>query len=122
MPVAQQHTLVQASGEGSVQARCQVLGLARSSFYCQPCGESAQNLFLVRLLDEEFPQHNFKGVLGLRDHLRLAGHAVNEMRVRRLVRLLGHEPVYPKPRLSVPGPGHHALPVPATGPPSHGPE
>ena len=105
MPVAQQRALVQASGEGSVQARCQALGLARSSFYYQPCGESAQNLFLMRLLDEEFTQHNFKGVLGLRDHLRLAGHAVNEKRVRRLVRLMGHEPVYPKPRLSVPGQG-----------------
>ena len=30
----------------------------------------------MRLLDEEFTDHNFKGVLGLRDHLRLAGHAV----------------------------------------------
>ena len=54
MPVAQQRALVQASGEGSVQARCQALGLARSSFYYQPRGESAQNLFLMRLLDEEF--------------------------------------------------------------------
>ncbi|MEJ7662991.1 MAG: hypothetical protein WKG07_27275 [Hymenobacter sp.] len=61
-----------------MQARCQALGLARSSFYYQPCGESADNLKLMRLLDEEFTQHNFKGVLGLRDHLRLAGHTVNE--------------------------------------------
>ena len=57
----------------------------------------------MRLLDEEFTDHNFKGVLGLRDHLQLAGHVINEKRVRRLVRLMGHEPVYPKPRLSVTG-------------------
>ena len=106
MSVAQQRTLVaQADPGSSVQERCQVLGLARSSFYYQPRGESADNLELMRLLDEEFTDHNFKGVLGLRDHLRLAGHAVNEKRVRRLVRLMGHEPVYPKPRLSVPGQG-----------------
>ena len=105
MCVAQQRALVQASGEGSVQARCQALGLARSSFYYQPCGESAYNLELMRLLDEEFTDYHFKGVLGLRDHLRLAGHAVNEKRVQRLVRLMGHEPVYPKPRLRVPGQG-----------------
>ena len=49
--------------------------------------------------------HNFKGVLGLRDHLRLLGHQVNEKRVRRLMRLMGHEPVYPKLRLSVSGQG-----------------
>ncbi len=121
MCVARQRALVQASGKGSVQARCQALGLARSSFYYQPCGESAYNLALMRLLDEEFTDHNFKGVLGLRDHLRLAGHAVNEKRVRRLVRLMGHEPVYAKPRLSVPGQGVTSYPYllrerPATAP------
>ena len=63
----------------------------------------------MRLLDEEFTLHNFKGVLGLRDHLRdhlrLADHAVNEKRGRWLVRRMGHEPVYSKSRLSVPGQG-----------------
>ena len=123
MPVAQQRALVQAAdpADGSVTARCQALGLARSSFYYQPRGESARNLELMRLLDEEFTDHNFKGVLGLRDHLRLAGHVVNEKRVRRLVRLMGHEPVYPKPRLSVPGQGVTPYPYllrdrPATAP------
>lgn len=121
MSTAQQRALVQANGEGSVQARCQALGLARSSFYYQPRGESAENLLLMRLLDEEFTRHNFKGVLGLRDHLRLAGYIVNEKRVRRLVRLMGHEPVYPKPRLSVTGQGVIPYPYllrdrPATAP------
>ena len=123
MSTAQQRALVQSpdpSG-GSVTARCQALGLARSSFYYQPRGESAYNLDLMRLLDEEFTDHNFKGVLGLRDHLRLAGHAVNAKRVRRLVRLMGHEAVYPKPRLSVPGQGVTPYPYllgdrPATAP------
>lgn len=59
----------------------------------------------MRLLAEKFTLHNFKGVRGLRDHLRLAGYVVNEKRVRRLVSLMGHEPVYLKPRLSVPGQG-----------------
>lgn len=81
------------------------MGLSRSSFYYQPCGESAGNRELMRLLDEEFMQHNFQGVFGLRDHLRLAGHLVNKKRGRRLVRLMGHEPVYPRPRLSTPGQG-----------------
>ena len=123
MSTAQQRALVQAPDPAgsSVAARCQALGLARSSFYYQPRGESAYNLDLMRLLDEEFTDHNFKGVLGLRDHLRLAGHAVNAKRVRRLVRLMSHEPVYPKPRLSVPGQGVTPYPYllrdrPATAP------
>lgn len=124
MSVTQQRALVAATAGSSVQARCQALGLARSSFYYQPCGESAYNLELMRLLDEEFTQHHFKGVLGLRDHLRLAGYAVNEKRVRRPVRrpvrLMGHAPVCPKPRLSVPGQGITPYPYLAAGPASDG--
>ena len=122
MSTAQQRTLVsQANPASSVHARCRALGLARSSFYYRPCGESADNLELLRLLDAEFTQHNFKGALGLRDHLRLAGHVVNEKRTRRRVRLMGHEPVYPKPRLSVPEQGVTPYPYllrdrPATAP------
>ena len=75
----------------------------------------------MRLLDEEFTDHNFKGVLSLRDHLRLAGHAVNAKRVRHLVRLMGHEPIYPKLRLYIPGQGVTPYPYllrdrPATAP------
>ena len=55
MSVAQQRALVsQANPASSVRARCQALGLARSSFYYQPRGESTYNLELMRLLDEEF--------------------------------------------------------------------
>ncbi|SHL95772.1 putative transposase [Hymenobacter psychrotolerans DSM 18569] len=105
MSRAAQRVLVQASAEGSVAARCQAVGLARSSYYYRPCGESAFNLQLMRLLDEEYTRHSFKGVLGMRDHLRLHGHPVNEKRIRRLLRLMGLQAVYPKPRLSAPGEG-----------------
>ena len=63
------------------------------------------SLKLMRLLDEEFTRHDFKGVRGLTQYLRLAGYLVKEKRVRRLMRLMGHEPVYPKPRFTVPGQG-----------------
>lgn len=123
MSTAQQRQLAQVADPagGSVSARCQVLGLARSSFYYQPKAESALNLVLMRLLDEEFTRHNFKGVRGLRDHLHLAGYLVNEKRVRRLVRLMGHEPVYPKPRLSAPGQGVTPYPYLLRGRPATAP-
>ncbi|MGI4740523.1 MAG: IS3 family transposase [Janthinobacterium lividum] len=120
---SQRRQLVQAADptSSSVVARCQALGLSRSSFYYHPKAKSALNLKIIRLHDEEFTLHNFKGVQGLRDHQRLAGYLVNEKRVRRLVRLMGHEPVYPKPRLSVPGQGFTPYPYllrerPATAP------
>ena len=90
---------------GSVASLCQALGLSRSSFYYQPKGESALNMKVMRLVNEEFILHNFRGVRGLRGHLHLTGYLVNAKRVRRLVHLMGYEPVYPKSRPSVPGQG-----------------
>ena len=92
MAVAQQQALVQAAdpADDSVAVRCQAIGLARSSFFYQPRGESTRNLELMRLLDEEFTDHNFKGMLDMRDHLRLAGDAVNAKRVRHLVCRMDH--------------------------------
>ena len=86
-----------------MQARCQALGLVRSSFFYQPCGESAHILARMRLSNEGFTDHHFKDVPSLRDHLRRADHAGHATRVRRLVRLMGHEPVYPSCGWSYPG-------------------
>lgn len=64
--VAEQRALVQAGTAGSVVARCQAVGLARSGYY-RSRGETALNLQLMRLLDGEYTRHSFKGVLGMRD-------------------------------------------------------
>jgi putative transposase len=74
MNVAAQRALVHSGPEGSVQARCQAVGLSRSSYYYRPRGETPLNLQLMRLLDEEYTRHSFKGVLGMRDYLRLQGY------------------------------------------------
>ena len=68
MSTVQQRLLVQAADPASsaVGARCQVPGLARSSFYYQPKAETALNLTRLRLLDEEFTRHNVKGARAFR--------------------------------------------------------
>lgn len=110
MTVAAKRHAVATYDQGSISARCQSIGLARSSFYYRPKGESALNLELMRLMDEEFTNHCFHGVLGMRDFLRLEGYWVNEKRVRRLMGLMGLEAVAPKPNLSKPAPGHKVYP------------
>src|SRR5579859_2783846 len=57
----------------------------------------------MRLLDEQDTKTPFYGVERMTAWLRQQGHAVNPKRVRRLLRLMGLEALYPKPRLSVPG-------------------
>jgi len=85
----------------SVARQCQLLGLARSSYYYAAVPESAENLRYLRLLDEEYTRHPFYGVAKMTFWLQQLGHAVGPKRVRRLLRQMGLMAVYPKPRLSL---------------------
>jgi putative transposase len=57
----------------------------------------------MRLLDEQYTHTPFYGVERMTVWLRQQGYAVNPKRVRRLLRIMGLEALYPKPRLSLPG-------------------
>ncbi len=94
----------------SIHRHCQLAGLARSSFYYQVAGESPENLFYLRLLDEQYTRTPFYGVPRLTHWLRQQGYPVNHKRVERLMRVLGIEAIYPKTRLSQPGLDHRAYP------------
>jgi putative transposase len=87
-----------------------LIGLSRASLYYEPTEESAENLLLMRLLDEQYTRTPFYGVLKMTALLRGDGHLVNCKRVRRLLRLMGLEAIYPKPRLSLAAPGHQIYP------------
>jgi putative transposase len=94
----------------SVRRQCELLGLNRSSLYYEPAEESAENLRLMRLLDEQYTACPFYGSRRLTAWLMQQGEAVNRKRVQRLLRIMGLEAIYPKPRLSVPGRGHRIYP------------
>ena len=64
----------------------------------------------MRLLDEQYTRTPFYGVRKMVWWLDEQGYPVNPKRVRRLMRLMGLEAIYPKPRLSVPAPGHKIYP------------
>nr|WP_083194195.1 IS3 family transposase [Leisingera sp. JC1] len=86
--------------------QCKLLSIPRSSFYYQPKGETALNLALMRLIDEQFLETPFFGVRQMTWHLRNEGHLVNEKRIRRLMRLMGLMPIYQKPNTSKAAKGH----------------
>jgi putative transposase len=89
--------------EISIFRQCELLGLPRSSFYYKPAGESEFNLFLMRIIDEQYTLTPFYGVPKMTGLLRIQGHPVGPKRVRRLMRLMGLEAIYPKPKLSKKG-------------------
>jgi putative transposase len=64
----------------------------------------------MRLLDEEYTRHPFYGVRRMHLYLVEQGYNVNPKRVRRLLREMGLEAIYPKPRLSNPESGHRIYP------------
>jgi putative transposase len=94
----------------SVRRQCELLGLNRSSLYYVAAAESAENLRLMRLLDEEYTRHPFYGSRRMTVWLEGQGESVNRKRVQRLLRMMGLEAIYPKRRLSVAGRGHRIYP------------
>ena len=99
----------------SVRRQCELLGLSRSSLYYEPAGETAENLRLMRLIDEQYTARPFYGSRRMTIWLSEQGEEVNRKRVQRLMRVMGLEAIYPKPRLSLAGRGASDLPVPAAG-------
>jgi putative transposase len=84
----------------SIQRQCELLGLSRSTYYYEPCGESPENLLYMNLIDRQYLRTPFYGVSRMTAWLRQEGYPVNEKRVRRLMRLMDLHAIYPKPRLS----------------------
>lgn len=64
----------------------------------------------MRRIDEQYTRTPFYGVRKITDWLRKGGHDVNPKRIRRLMREMGLEAIYGKPRLSDPAAGHRIYP------------
>lgn len=84
----------------SISRQCELLGLARSSWYYQAVPETAENLALLRLIDEEYTRHPFFGSRRMVVMMEEQGYNVNRKRIQRLMSILGIEAIYPKPNLS----------------------
>jgi putative transposase len=84
--------------------------LSRSSLYYEPGGEAAEDLRLMRRIDEQYTARPFYGSRRMTIWLNEQGEEVNRKRVQRLMRVMGLEAIYPKPRLSLAGKGHRIYP------------
>ena len=96
--------------EPSISRQCQLLSLSRSSFYYKPVPISTEDLELMRQIDEIHLAYPFYGSRKIRDELWAKGYDVGRDRVRRLMRRMGIEALYVKPRLSLAHPAHVKYP------------
>lgn len=87
----------------SVLRQCQLIGLSRSSYYYKPVAVGAQELALRAALDRAYTCWPFYGSRRLTWALQQDGFAVGRKRVQGLMRDMGLEALYPKPRLSLSG-------------------
>ena len=94
----------------SLVRQCALVGIARSSFYYRPSGESEANLRLMRTMDELHLNCPWYGSRQMARALRRMGHRVGRKRVRRLMRVMGLRSVAPRPNTSRRAPGHRVYP------------
>ncbi len=96
--------------QASLSLQCRLLGLCRSALYYRPREPDGGELALMRRMDELYMAHPFYGSRQMSRHLRREGHAAGRDRVRRLMRKMGLEAIYRKPRCSQPHPEHRVHP------------
>ena len=93
-----------------VTRQAEVLNLCRSSVYYQPRPVSAEDLAIMRRIDQLHLDFPFAGSRMLRDLLRAEGVKIGRCRVITLMRRMGIEALYRRPSTSKPAPGHQIFP------------
>jgi putative transposase len=94
----------------SIRRPCELIGLHRATLYHVPATASAFNLQLMRLIDEQYTKTPFDGWPRMTAHMRRLGLPVNHTRVQRLMRTMGLQAIYPKPRTSAAARDHKLYP------------
>jgi putative transposase len=95
-----------------IYRQCELLSLSRSGLYYKRKGETEYNELLMKLIDKQYVETPFYGIDKMTEWLRRQGHHVNHKRVRRLMRQMGLEALYPhrKRFLSMPDKQHKIYP------------
>jgi putative transposase len=99
-----------------VTRQCELVAISRSSVYYRPAEVDDETLALMRRIDEQYLRTPFYGSRRMAAWLRDQGYAVGRNRVRRLMRRMGLQALYQRPRTSRPAPDHTAWTGPADGP------
>ncbi|MBA3324101.1 MAG: IS3 family transposase [Rhodobacteraceae bacterium] len=103
-------TMIDRSHELPLTGQAKVLGISRGSVYYLARPTSDADLVLMRRIDELHLEHPFAGSRMLRDMLKAEGREVGRRHVATLMRKMGVEAIYRRPKTSKPGPGHRIYP------------
>jgi putative transposase len=98
------------NGKISVRRQCDLLEINRSSLFYTKADEDARDLELMTLIDKQFLKTPYYGSRRMTQFLRKEGFLVNRKRIQRLMRLMGIEAIYTKPKTSKPSKEHKIYP------------
>lgn len=85
----------------SINQQCKMLGVHRSGIYYTPAQASEPDLQVMRLMDAMYLEDPTRGTRRYSADLRLAGHFIGRDKVRSLMRIMGIEALYCRPRTTV---------------------
>ena len=93
-----------------ISRQAAVLSISRGCVYYKPRPASAEDLLLMRRIDELHLDYPFAGSRMLRDMLHREGVAIGRRHVATLMKRMGIEALYRRPNTSRPAPGHKIFP------------
>ena len=102
--------MIDRDHELPISKQAKLLDISRGSVYYRPKPISARNQMLMNRIDRLHLELPFAGARMLRDLLRQEGHKVGRSKVLRLMRLMGIEALYRKPRTTRRHPQHQVYP------------
>ena len=107
MPVLERQELLDADYRLSIRKQASLLQVSRNKKYYQPKGEDPFNLYLMKLIDQQYQRTPFFGVPRMTDYLNSLGlRPINEKRVKRLYKLMDVRAIGPNPYTSKSNPDH----------------
>ena len=106
----ERRALIEPSIPPSMRRQCELLAVNRSSLYYAPVEPDAEELALMRRIDELHLKRPFFGSRMLTQTLKKKGLVINRKHVQRLMRLMGLESMAPKPKTSSPAHEHPVYP------------
>jgi len=94
----------------SLTRQADLLGISRGSLYHRPQPVTADDLALMRRIDELHMDYPFAGSRMMKGLVRQEGFTAGRLHVATLMKRMGIEALYRKPNTSKPAPGHKIYP------------
>ncbi len=84
--------------EITIYRQCELIMLARSGYYYKPRAVGSGDIEVMHLIDEQYTKTPFYGIRRIIEVLHRLGYIINHKRIARLMRIMGLEAIYPRPR------------------------